>query len=966
MWELRLLGDVAVHYGGRRVPLGSRQRAVLAVLAFHANRVVSRPDLVRLAWGAGTDGPPATVDRLVTDYVSRLRTAFRQTGGGERARLVSRPPGYLLEVDPALVDWLRFRDLVDRARAARLVGDDAHAADLWRRGLRLWSGPALADLPSRSLDPLRDRMSDLRLAAAQDFAAGELDRGGGAEVIELLAELTAGHPGREGLAALLIRALHTAGRRDEALAVYQRTRAHLTGHLGVDPTAVLEDAHRTVLRGAAPPPNRDRAVSGGRPAQLPATTGVFTGRHAELAELITAIPDAATAPRGVVVICAVDGMGGVGKTTLAVHAAHRLADRYRDGCLFIDLHGYTHAVDPVDPGQALRRLLRALGVPAERIPADVDDRAALYRSQLAGRRMLILLDNARTAEQVRPLLPADPGCLVLVTSRRRLTTLDEARSLSLDVLPLPDATALFTAIAGPGRTTGHPATIERVIESCGRLPLAVRVAAARLRARPAWTVADLADRLTGQHGRLGELDDGERGVAAAFSLSYHDLTDEQQRTFRLLGLHPGTETDLYAAAALTGLPLDRLGRILDDLFDAHLLLQPAPQRYAFHDLMRAYAAHLARLEDSRDSRRAALTGLFDHYLATAAAAMDTVFPAGIFQRPRIQALDSPAPPMSDAATARAWLDATRHSLVASCAHAAAHGWPGHVRRFSATLALYLDFGGHFDDALAIHGHARHAAGSCRDWPAEASALTSLGTSLDGLGRHAEAAEHLEHALEICRAIGHRGGEARALNNLGYVHCRWGHYARAADYARQGLAIFRETGNRLGQADALDTLGIVHRQQGRYDEATDHSERALHLYRELRDPLGKAMQLERLGVIHSRQGRHTEAIDRLRQALLLHREIGNRPGEADALTELGLVHRQEGRHAAAAELYRQAVDLYRTIGNRSGESAALNGLGETLSAAGRPGEAHAPHAAALALAIETGDRHEQARARTGLD
>ncbi|OJF12958.1 hypothetical protein BG844_17855 [Couchioplanes caeruleus subsp. caeruleus] len=967
--ELRLLGDVAAWYGGRRVSLGSRQRAVLAVLAFHANRVVSRSDLVRLAWGTGADGPPTTVDRLVTDYVSRLRTAFRQAGGGEQARLIARPPGYLLEVDPALVDWLRFRNLVSHARAARSAGDDADAADLLRRGLGLWRGPALADLDSRSLDPLRARMSDLRLAAAEDFATGELARGGGAEVVELLAELASEHPGREGLAALLIRALHVAGRRDEALAVYQRTRFHLTGHLGVDPAAVLDDAYRSVLHGQAPGPapplNRGREVGEGRPAQLPATTAAFTGRQEELAELLTLVPDAATEPRGVVVICAVDGMGGIGKTTLAVHAAHRLADRYPDGCLFIDLHGYTRAVTAVEPGQALPRLLHALGVPAEQIPAEVEDQAALYRSRLAGRRMLILLDNARTAEQVRPLLPADPGCLVLVTSRRRLSTLDEARSVSLDVLSPADATALFSRIAGPGRVAGHPGTIERIIELCGRLPLAVRVAAARLRARPAWTVTHLADRLSDRHGRLAELDDGERGVAAAFSLSYHDLTAEQQRTFRLLGLHPGTETDPYAAAALTGLPLARVGRILDDLLDAHLLVQPAQGRYAFHDLMRAYAADLAQAEDADDVRRAALTSLFDHYLATAATAMDTLFPAGMFQRPRIRAVDSPSPPVLDTVTARAWLDAVRQSLVAACAHAASHGWPGHARRLSATLALYLDFGGHFTDALTIHGHARHAAGICRDWPAEAHALTSLGTSLDGLGRHAQAAEHLEHALVICRAIGFRAGEARALNNLGYVHCRWGHYAQAADYARQGLAIFRETGNRLGQADALDTLGIVHRQQGRYDEAVDHSRHALRLYHELRDPLGKAMQLERLGGIHARQGRYQEAIAHLEQALHLDREIGNRPGEADALNELGLVHRQQGRYATAADHHRQAIELYRKIGSRSGESAALNGLGETLYAVGRPDEARIQHTAALALTLETGDGHEHARAHTGI-
>jgi tetratricopeptide (TPR) repeat protein/DNA-binding SARP family transcriptional activator len=965
MVEFRLLGDVDVWHAGRRMALGSKQRTVLAVLAFQANTVVSRPDIVRLAWGGRADDPPVTIDRLITDYVSRLRTALRQAGVGEEARLVARPPGYLLEVDPTTVDWHRFRDLVARARAARQTTDDADAAELLRQALGEWRGPALADLDGRSLDPIRALMGDLRLAAAEDLATILLPRGGHHEVIDLLTDLATGYPGRERLAALLIRALHTAGRRDEAIAVYQRTRTHLTDHLGVDPTEAIDDAYRAVLHGQAPTP----APAGGRGplAQLPADTGNFTGRRAELASLLTVIPDIETGPGpgAVVVICAVDGMGGIGKTTLAVHAAHRLAARYPDGCLFLDLHGYTHAIAPVEPGQALERLLRALGVPGEQIPANIDDQAALYRSQLTGRRMLIVLDNARTADQVRPLLPAEPGCLVLITSRRRLTALDDARPLSLNILPVTDAVTLFTRIAGPGRITSHPHAVERVVELCGRLPLAVRIAAARLRARPAWTVAHLADRLTDQHDRLGELDDGERGVAAAFTLSYHDLTGEQRQTFRRLGLHPGADTDPYAAAALTGHPVAQAGRTLEQLLDAHLLIQAVPGRYRFHDLMRAYAADLARAQDSDDVRRTALTGLFDHYLATAAAAMDTLFPAGMFQRPRIQPVDSPPPPVTETATARAWLDAERPNLVAACAHTATHGWPGRTNRLSATLALYLDFGGHFADALTIHTHTRDAAGRCGDLAAEAHALTSLGTSLDGLGRHAQAVNQLQHALHIFRQIGHRAGEARALNNLGYAHCRWGHYEQAVGYTQQGLAIFRETGNRLGQADALDTLGIVHRQQGRYDEATHHSQKALTLYRQLRDPLGEAMQLERLGGIHARQGRHQQAIDHLQQALTLDREIGNRLGEADALNELGLVYRQQGSYEQATDHHQQALDLFRRIGNRTGESAALNGLGETLHATGHSDQARELHTAVLALTEDTDGTYEQARAHDGI-
>jgi DNA-binding SARP family transcriptional activator len=516
--EFRLLGDVDVWHAGRRVVLGSKQRAVLAVLAFHVNTVVSRADVVRLAWGNSADGPPATIDRLVTDYVSRLRTAFREAGADRQARLVAHPPGYLLEVDATTVDWYRFRDLVSRARAARQAADHTDAAELLRQGLGLWRGAALADLDGRPMDPIRAQMSDLRLTAAEDLATIQLSHGDPDEVVDLLTELAARHPGRERLTRLLIRALHSAGRRDEAVAVYQRTRTHLTHHLGVDPTDALDEAYQAMLHGQPLTPPAVGDV--GRLAQLPADTGNFTGRRGELAHLLALIPDIATGrrPSGVVVICAVDGMGGIGKTTLAAHAAHRLAGRFPDGCLFLDLHGYTRAISPVEPGQALERLLRALGVPGEQIPDNVDDQAALYRSRLTGRRMLIVLDNAGTADQVRPLLPAEPGCLVLVTSRRRLTALHEARPVSLDVLPVTDAVILFSRIAGPGRATGHPDDVGRVVGLCGRLPLAVRIAAAPLRARPSWTVAHLADRLADQRNRLSELDDGERGCTRTCSV----------------------------------------------------------------------------------------------------------------------------------------------------------------------------------------------------------------------------------------------------------------------------------------------------------------------------------------------------------------------------------------------------------------------------------------------------------------
>lgn len=964
MLEFRLLGDTGLWSDHRRVVLGARQGAVLAVLAFHANTVVSRPDLVRLVWGNAAGDTPATVDRLTTDYVSRLRSVLRTAGADERVRLVARSPGYLMHVDPACVDWHQFRDLVDRARAARLAADDADVGDLLRRGLDLWRGPALADLDTRSLDPLRTQMTDLRLTAAEDLAVGELTLGRGEDLPTMLGSLATAHPGRERLAALLIRVLHANGRRDDAIAVYRRTCAHLRDHLGIDPTDVLDDAYQAVLRGRTPTVHP--ATDGARLAQLPADTGSFTGRRAELARLITRPDDPGPGRMGgAVLIYAVDGMGGIGKTTLAVHAAHQLAPNFPDGCLFLDLHGFTRSVAPVEPGHALQRLLRALGVPGEQIPAEVDDQAALYRSRLAGKRMLIVLDNARTAGQVRPLLPAEPGCLVLVTSRRRLTALDEARPLSLDVLPRADAVALFGRIAGPRHLAGDPRTVERVVQLCGRLPLAVRIAAARLRARPTWTVAHLADRLADQHAILTELDDGERNIAAAFTLSLQELTRDQQQMLRLLGLHPGDDIDAYAAAALAAHPVNRATRLLEDLLDAHLLLQASPGRYRFHDLMRAYAADLAQAENSAEQRHAALTRLYDYYIYAAAMASDLIEGVIGHRRSDVRPADVPSPPVRAAAEAWAWLDAERRNLVAACAAAAGQGRPEDTIRLGSALVHYLHTGGHFADALAVHTHARSAAGRTGNLAIEAEQSLRLGHARTGQGGHQQAAEHLHQALGLFHDVDDPVGVARTLCSLSFVHWRLGHYEQAAEEAQRAVALLREQGRFDAEAWPLDVLGLIRWRQGRYDEAAAHLEKAVAICRRRNDLVAEAWELDNLGAVRSNQGRHVEAVADLERSITLFRDLGNRDGEGYALNDLGVALQRQGRHAQAATCHEQAAGIFRQIGDRAGESQALNGLGFALHATGNPRQAHAHHTAALALASETGDPYERARSHDGI-
>ncbi|QXJ25131.1 tetratricopeptide repeat protein [Actinomadura graeca] len=701
------------------------------------------------------------------------------------------------------------------------------------------------------------------------------------------------------------------------------------------------------------------------PRQLPADTAHFTGRDDELSRLLHLAADGRR-PAGVAAISAIDGMAGIGKTALAVHAAHLLADRFDDGCLFLDLHGHTDSVDPVSPEDALERLLRALGVPGERIPHDVHERAALYRSRLAGTRTLIVLDNASGAEQVRPLLPGEAECLVLVTSRRRLISLDEALPISLDVLAPADGLAVLVAGASPRRIGADEIdAARRVVDLCGRLPLAVRIAAAHLRSRPAWTVTYLAGRLAEHRGALTVLNDRERDVAAAFALSYRALTPDQRRMFRRLGLHPGADADVHAAASLAGTTAEQARRLCEDLLDVHLLHQPALGRYRYHDLTRAFAAETVAAEESPDRCRAALTRLFDHYLGTAAAAMDVLYPAEKDRRPRVPAAETPGAPVDEPAAALAWLDAERPNLVAVCAHAAAHGLPEHATRLAATLFRYLDIGGHLTDAENLYGHARRAAAASGDRGGEAHLLTSLGGVHWYQGRYERADQIVQEALAIFEATGDRYGQARALSSLGIVHWRQGRYRRAADGNRRALALYREIGDLPGQARALGNLGLVRWRQGAYAEAVSALWEALARNRGLGDRRGEARMLGNLGNVHHHEGRYTQAADHHLRALALYREIGDRIGEADALTNLGLPVRRQGRPRRAADHHLRALALFHEHGDRNGQARALNGLGETLHDLGHDGRARVQHELALAIALETGDRYELARAHTGL-
>jgi tetratricopeptide (TPR) repeat protein/transcriptional regulator with XRE-family HTH domain len=701
------------------------------------------------------------------------------------------------------------------------------------------------------------------------------------------------------------------------------------------------------------------------PRELPPDVYGFTGRTEQLAELDALLDRPAGA--GSVVISAVSGTAGVGKTALAVHWGHRVADRFPDGQLYVDLRGYDPD-QPLTPAGALAGFLRSLGV--TNVPADVTERAARYRTLLAGRRMLVVLDNAFAADQVRPLLPGSPSCLVLVTSRDDLAGLvarDGARRVDLDVLSPPDALALLRTLIG-ARVDADPEAADALAQRCARLPLALRVAAELAATRGEASLTDLLDDLRDEHRRLDVLDasgDPRTAVRAVFAWSYQHLSPEAARAFALLGLHPGREIEPYAVAALADLDLGRARRLVDELVRAHLVAAAGRSRYAMHDLLRAYAAQRAASDVDSDDAHAALGRLLDHYRHTANRAMSALFPHETDQRPVPPDATTAGPPLADATAATAWLETERANLVAAGCAAAEHGWPRYCVDLSRALWRYFELRAHYHDALTLHTYAVRAAHDLADAASLADVLTNLGLVHERMGRRREALAALSQALRVSSDASDLHGQARAHATLGAVQAGLGRYGESLDHLEQAIAIHRTTGDRHGEGRLLTYLGLLHERQGRLAEAAEYQSQAAALLRETGDRHLEGYALGNLGAIYSHLGRYAEALDHLGEALVRCREGNDRAGIGEVLASLGSVHRRMGSYVDALDHLQRSLVIAREIGNRTMEAETLNALAETRRAMGQPRPALVHHRAALAVARRTGHRRQAARALDGL-
>jgi class 3 adenylate cyclase/tetratricopeptide (TPR) repeat protein len=691
---------------------------------------------------------------------------------------------------------------------------------------------------------------------------------------------------------------------------------------------------------------------------LPRDVGSFTGREPELARLLAGAAESSPQAR----IRAIDGMAGIGKTSLAVHAAHRLAPGFPDGQLFLPLQAHTPGQRPVDPADALASLLMTAGVAAQQIPPGLEARAGRWRDYAAGKKILLVLDDAAGHEQVRPLLPGTPDSLVLITSRRRLTALEDADVVSMDVMPPGEATALLARLAGRGDLDSEAGPAGEITRLCGYLPLAIGMLASQLRHHPARTAAKLADDLAAASDRLAVMRAENLSVAAAFDLSYADLDPAQQRLFRRLGLVPGHDIDGYAAAALDDTSLEGARRLLDELYDHHLITEPAPGRYLLHDLLREHACSLAAADE--EDPRAATGRLVNYYAHTASAAgrhIATWTTAGGRPPPGLPPDHAPAVATSEQASA--WLEAERPNLHAAINYAA-RAMPSHAIAIATAIGGFLRARGHWDQAAAQYRTALSAAREAGDRPGQAGALDELGLLQQLTGDYPAASATLGEAIELFVDLGDLPGEAYARNHLGLVQQDRGDYPAATASHRQALALARDAGDPLAEAVSLVDLGLVQQQTGDYQSAIASHQQALPLFRSVGSQFDEADALCELGAARLLAGDYAAAAADERQALDLFRRLGDRLGQAWALNELGMAQQMTGDYAAAAASVAEAIDVFRDLGSQQCLAQALNDLGELSLRTSAIRQAREHHHEALAVAREFGVPLEEARALEG--
>ena len=965
MVKFRLLGPLEVRAGEGWKGIGApKWRSVLAALLINAGQVVPADFLISEVWG---DKPPDTAANLISIYVLRLR---RLLGDADSGLLVTRAPGYQLRLAPADTDAQLFEAMVRDGRRTFTAGDAEGAARALTEALGLWHGKPLADVPATALvEAEADRLAALRLDAIELRITAELACGGHVQAVPELRWLLADNPLREALWLLLMKALDGAGRHAEALEVYGHARAAIADELGVEPGPELRQFHAQLLakdstvvpgsisggtivarsrpqepassggqEGAKAPPGPGAAAGpAGRrpsvpaPAQLPADVADFTGREEQVERLGEMLAGtAANADPGAVRIAVVAGSGGLGKTSLAVHAAHRVRRRFPDGQLYVDLLGATP--NPQSAADVLARFLRDLGMDGGDVPLDEDERAARYRTILARRRMLVVLDNARDAAQVRPLLPGSASCAVLVTTRSRMPDLASTKLVDLNVLDEREALAMFTKVVGEERAAAEPEATAELLQACAGLPLAIRICAARLATRSGWSIRAMAGRLRDERRRLDELRVGDLAVRASFQVSFTSLpasTDSDgigaARAFCLLGVWKGPAISSAAAAALFGVADYLAEDALETLVDAHLLESVGSDRYKFHDLLRVYSTERAMADLPAADRDAAIGRLLDWYVHTADAAAQAVSPHR-YRVPPDAAEEGPQPlGFAGVEDALGWYDQERVNVVAATRQASERGLHEAAWRLPASLFSMFNRRGNWADLVATHRIALGSARQARNSQGEAWVLNNLGEAL-GRRQLPEGVDHLQRSLDIRREIADRNGEAQAAHNLAEVHYLVNGAEAALPYLLQSLEVQRAAGQPAVLAATLNNLGEIYLELGRLEESVECLQEALPIFAGINSSHGEGHVLLNLGRVYLDLERRLEALGCLERALNIHRASGDRPNLALALKFLGRAQRSAGQLTQARESFSAALAIFAELADDAAAEQVRSELG----------------------------------------
>ncbi|GIH10517.1 SARP family transcriptional regulator [Rhizocola hellebori] len=933
----RLLGPVQVIGPDRPIVFARRQQLdLLAFLLLNADRVVTVSQIIDAMWG---EAVPHTAAMQIKNMLSAVRGALAAPRGA-LATVERQPAGYKLSIVSGRLDLAVFQSFAAQGKQAK---DPHAAAGLYRCALDLWQGAsALAGVRAPFAGPARTHLDEQRETVREAFFAAELLAGHHTAIVAELTDAVTTNPSREALVAQLMTALYRSGRSTDALAVFRKARQVLADDYGLEPGGALRQLETLILRGdpslsganakarapaatpvEPPPRTAPRPSMLPVPAQLPLNVRGFTGRESELAHLRQLIASAQGDQSPPTAICALMGTAGVGKTALAVHWAHQVASGYPDGQLYLNLRGFDPGGTAMSTAEAIRALLDAFEVPPERIPAGLQAQTALYRSLIAGRKMLVLLDNALDTEQVRPLLPGTPGCLAIITSRHRLIGLiaaEGAHPLTLDVLSEEESLEFLSGRLGPQRVSAQREAAERIARQCAGLPLALSLVAARAAIHPGFTLAGLSDELAEAGSGLGALATGDSTVDVrnVFSWSYRRLGDDAALLFRLLGLHPGPDIAAPAAASLVGCAPGRVAALLSDLCSAHLLAEQVPGRYLMHDLLRAYAAERSLTDDTAAQRAAARRRMLDHYLHSAYAAALLVYPH------RYQIVLEKAQPsvtlaeLAGKKQALQWFSAEHPVLLAVVERAAQEGLATPAWQLASALATFQDRRGHWEDWAATQRTAVAVSRRMGDSVGEAHAQGSLGLACNRLGRHDQAHSHLRRAYELLRELGDPVGQA-------YTHLRMSHVcegqsdnANALRHAQSALELYTEAGHGAGQAQAMNSIGWYLAQLGRFSEAIVQCEQAAALHQELGDRQGRAHTLDSLGFAHHHMGDHARAADYYQQALEELRETGDHYYEAITLTHLGETQLAAGDAARARLAWQEALRILDGLGHADAE------------------------------------------------